>query len=107
MRDGELKLEKYSVSDTDVLLVPARLIVAVLVGCLAMQVLGCRYGEESGSTNVESKLTVEQQQAFAMAETGQQLVDAQTLLEQGNADQAWEFVNQILLMTPTDVNALG
>ena len=78
------------------LLVPARLIVAVLVGCLAVQVLGCRSDEESGATNVESKPTVQQQQASAMAQTGQQLVDAQTLLEQGNADQAWKLVNQCI-----------
>ncbi len=88
------------------LLVSTRLIVAVLVGCLVVQVLGCHSGEESGASKVDSKPTIEQQQASARAEAQRQLVDAQTLLEQGNADQAWDLVNQILLMTPTDVNAL-
>jgi len=105
-RGRKLKLEKYSVPDADVLFVPDRLVFAVLVGCLVMQAPGCRSGEESGATNVESKPTVEQQRASALAETQQQLVDAQTLLEQGKADQAWKLVSQILLMTPDDVNAL-
>ena len=96
-RGGELKLEKYFVLDVDLLIVSTRLLLAVLVCCLLMQVLGCHSGEESVATNIDSKPTAEQQQPAADAEVQQQLMEAQTLLGRGNADQAWELVNQVLV----------
>lgn len=71
-----------------------------------MQLLGCNSEKEVATSNVDARPTVEQQQAAGELEARKQLTAAQTLLEQGNADQAWGLVNQILLVTPTNVNAL-
>ena len=71
-----------------------------------MQLLGCNSEKEVATSNVDARPTVEQQQAAGELEARKQLTAAQTLLEQGNADQAWGLVNQVLLVTPTNVNAL-
>ena len=62
-----------------------------------MQLLGCNSEKEVATSNVDARPTVEQQQAAGELEARKQLMAAQTLLEQGNADQAWGLVNQVLL----------
>ena len=104
--DSELKLAKYSVSDTDVFFVLSRSVFKIFVCCLTIQLLGCDSQERIPVSGEGVNTTQDQQPAVADFDARKQLIDAQNLLQQGNAEDAWELVNQVLLVTPSNVGAL-
>ena len=104
--DSELKLAKYSFSDTDVFFVLSRSVLKILVCCLAIHLLGCDSQERVPVSGDGSNTTQDPQPATADFDSKKQLMAAQNLLQQGDADGAWELVNQVLLVTPSNVGAL-
>ncbi len=95
-----------SVPDTDVLFVFSRSVFKLFVCCLTIQLLGCDSQEQVPVSGVGSNTNEDRQQVVAKSTARQQLMTAQNLLQQGNADGAWDLVNQVLLVTPGNVDAL-
>ena len=104
--DNELKLKKCSVSDTDVFFVFSRPVFKLLICCLIIQLLGCDSQDEAPVSGVGANTAENQQPAVAKSDERQQLKAAQNLLQQGNANGAWDLVNQVLLVTPGNLDAL-
>ncbi|MCP4943372.1 MAG: hypothetical protein GY924_15545, partial [Planctomycetaceae bacterium] len=95
-----------SVSDSDVFFVFSRPVFKLLVCCLIIQLSGCDSQEQVPASGEGSNTTEDQQPDVAKLDARQQLMAAQNLLQQGNADDAWDLVNQVLLVTPGNVDAL-
>ena len=77
--------------------------------CLGIQLLGCGSQQQAPVTGNDPSTTEDQrpaQPAVATADASQQLIAARNLMQQGNADGAWEIVNQVLLVTPENLGAL-
>ncbi len=89
-----------SVSDSDVFFVFSRPVFKLLVCCLIIQLSGCDSQEQVPASGEGSNTTEDQQPDVAKLDARQQLMAAQNLLQQGNADDAWDLVNQVLLVTP-------
>ncbi len=107
--ERELKLEKCLVSDIAVVFVFSRSVFKLLVSCLIIQLAGCDSQEQvqisgDGSTTTEDQQP--EQPAVAKLDERQQLMAAQSLLQRGDADGAWEMVNQVLLVKPDSLDAL-
>ena len=81
----------------------------LVVCCLTILFLGCDSREQVSVSGNGSNTTEDQQSRqpdVAKLDERQQLMDAQDLLQQGNADGAWDAVNQVLLVTPGNLDAL-
>ena len=88
--------------------VRARLIPSALVCLLVIQMLGCQPDEDTAVNASKSNAQAKAKPSPRSAEEEKRtrLNSAQTLIEQGKVDQAWDLVNRILLIDPADESAL-
>jgi len=88
--------------------VRARLIPSALVCLLVIQMLGCQPDEDTAvnASNSNAQAKAKPSPRSAEEEKRTRLNSAQTLIEQGKVDQAWDLVNRILLIDPADESAL-
>lgn len=78
----------------------------VLMGCLVVQ-LGCRTEPENEPREASGQPQADSTAASSGIQSDQQrLRDARNLLEQRKTEAAWKLVQQVLLVSPTDSDAL-